>query len=1439
MEEAPEPEAPAISSEDTLSWLNELQGIVTSVTRPLEPLEDEPVYDVRQTRTLGDEELNLNNSSGDYVWPEAPAPQAPAEEPPVEELPVEDEPTEAAWLESVNPDDLIEADAEEPSELAPLAPGPSLLSGLLRQEPASGEPDEEMLIPEEELQTGWLTDDLLDDEDSGEPESPKKQLPHTDFFGLLEKNADVNLLARTGELKPPVDPMDALEDQPQSPPDEPSGALSEADFMESLSFDEMGADNEQSASDDEDVLGAWMDQQSEQGDEGEGDNDDFFASLGVGGDLGAQPTPDDFFASLNTGDEGDEQPASDDDALNAWMNPQGEQGGDDNEDFLTALGAGGSGDDNDDFFASLNTGDEGDEQPASDGDALDAWMNPQGEQGGDDNEDFLTALGAGGSGDNNGDFLASLDTGDEGDDNEDFLTALGIGDEGDEQPAAASDKDFFASLGITDDEQDQQPTDDESEVGDFFASLGIDENDEGVELPAASEEDVYGQWGIEPPEDQSLVYFDEDKGSSAAPPAASEEDLYGQGGAQADETFSEEDFLASLGMDDDEENAAPPAASEEDEYGEWGAQPKAQEEYPQDDFFASLGVGGEENTAPPAASEEDEYGQWGAQADEMPSEEDIFASFNEDEPPLEEDAPRTGTGSLVPNWVARAEMPPEEDFFASLGMIDEEQPEQEAPLQPAWQNPQEAPPEEDFFSALGMIGDEPQPEEDAPIGDIDSYLASLTAEGPEVTPETDEMFDLPQDVDIDTLFSEPVMSDEPETPPASFAEGDIQPGVNEDWLAQFEASVGEVSASAIVRQKEDRPVEELPDRLRKLRERSETLSDELPPDEALGESLPGVPNALTPAPFVGGAMEQMQAVALTREQQAKVDLLKALVPIGDSPKPFRMSAIEATFDSPFMTDLEDTEDSIVQPAKPAAPAKPQRRRRRRQPRQRIHVDRLLIALLLAAAVILPFVASDFRVGSLPPEHFAPGSLAQTAFDQMDAIKPSSLVLIGVEYSPSSAAELDGMTDVLVRHILMRAAFPVIISSNPLGLLRSEDLINSINDDSAFLQRIGASQPLQANKDYFIVRYLPGSVIGLRAFSQDTANLILSDVRGQATSLVVRSMHEFSLVAVITDRAEDMRAYAEQIAPLAQAPLVSAVSYSAAPLAEPYARARDGGLLVGYADAYTYADTLGLTTALSIAQRIRIVPTNTPQPTRATATPLVTPTPEPTRRPTATRSAPTLVPTPSILGSATVISRQTVNMRSGPGTDNDIVAAVPSGAVVTAIQYNDNQTWVNVRIGDGREGWISAALLSIEPASASPKKAVSHPRRQRVDEGGGSATPSPFPTPTATVDVNGDGVTAEVTAETTAEAATATRVIPTSTPRPTRTPSPTATPTIEATPEVTSEAVAALPSPPPSSPGYRDERWYAMNLGIIASAVIITFGAVFNVARGLLRRGRRG
>jgi uncharacterized protein YgiM (DUF1202 family) len=102
-----------------------------------------------------------------------------------------------------------------------------------------------------------------------------------------------------------------------------------------------------------------------------------------------------------------------------------------------------------------------------------------------------------------------------------------------------------------------------------------------------------------------------------------------------------------------------------------------------------------------------------------------------------------------------------------------------------------------------------------------------------------------------------------------------------------------------------------------------------------------------------------------------------------------------------------------------------------------------------------------------------------------------------------------------------------------------------------------------------------------------------------------------------------------------------------------------------------------------------VPSRTPLPT-FTFTPTLTSVP-----PTATLSpTPTLTPTVSGI----VTSLQAVNVREGPGTEYNIVDAINPGTGVVVVGQNPDGTWLNVRLEDGREGWMSQRLLRIEPTS---------------------------------------------------------------------------------------------------------------------------------------------
>src|SRR5262249_40152485 len=107
------------------------------------------------------------------------------------------------------------------------------------------------------------------------------------------------------------------------------------------------------------------------------------------------------------------------------------------------------------------------------------------------------------------------------------------------------------------------------------------------------------------------------------------------------------------------------------------------------------------------------------------------------------------------------------------------------------------------------------------------------------------------------------------------------------------------------------------------------------------------------------------------------------------------------------------------------------------------------------------------------------------------------------------------------------------------------------------------------------------------------------VNGLPMKLPLASLHDFGAIIVVAERGEDVRAWGEQIAPLAGQPLVIATGYSAAPLAEPYALAAApgvlsgiGGMLVGYRDAYTYRQMLDVSTGAFVVPVVNtpLVPT---------------------------------------------------------------------------------------------------------------------------------------------------------------------------------------------------------------------------------------------------------
>lgn len=962
-----------------------------------------------------------------------------------------------------------------------------------------------------------------------------------------------------------------------------------------------------------------------------------------------------------------------------------------------------------------------------------------------------------------------------------------------------------------------------------------------------------------------------------------------------------DDPFAGLNLGDDDapdwlRDSAPQSASPEqpppsvpvpdDIFAELGIsteEPQSTYDFP-DDPLAGLNLGGDEtpdwlsasapqsaSPVPPAASNapDDIFAELG-----LSSPQTGYDFLDNPEPAADPLAGlNLGASADSPDWFTEAEQPAAEkdtpDWLSQLGDLSEAA--GATTVDSSLASADLAPAEDDFLAELRGSPRQPAPDIDpldtSGLQDIDSLLASY--DDAMALPSTGEL----TGGDMDSLLSEDdleqISARRTDARPSASMSG-LSPDAP-DWLSELGANVDEVSAAAIVRKQtqRERPLDELSDRLQALHDRGLEMptAEDARPSEVLRTLLPGVTEVLPAAPMQPGKGVLIGDLVLTDAQREKMNLLKSLVGTDEERRPVgKPSAIDLTLATPNFADLDDEEPDFA-PAGEAAPlpvpaAAVRARTRRRLPK----VDRLLIALFLSVAVILPYVVSSLRIGDLPPAQFAAGSRQEKAFAAIDNLHRGDVALIAAEYGPTGAGELDPALDALLRHVLMRGARPIIVSGNPVGLLHARNVMNSIIDDSGFLRLIDRPSIL-ANRDYYVVRYLAASTIGLRSFSQDIPGMLAVDANGQATNLGMQSLQDFAVIAVIAESAEELRGWAEQVAPLAGKPLIAVTGQSAAPLSEPYVLPESperisglSGMLVGYKDAYTYRSILD--TRLTGGAVAPIPPTETPTEVPAvvpeatveggaasaettteagatsesvasptpeganptgtqppTSTPQPSDTPAPTATPTDTPTAtftPSITPTfePAVNVRGVIDSDQSVNVREGPGRTFAPVASLAPGSIVQITGRNGDGTWLKIQMDDGTEGWVSASLVGVEGPPQATEEAPQTGMNIDLDNqmvglisdinlyapAAQDATPEP--------ETTGEAVGAESTAET----------------------------TLEATTESSASPTPAVPAAPAVTPN-RDERWYGMTLGLVAVIVVITFGMIVNILRGLFRRGK--
>ena len=499
-----------------------------------------------------------------------------------------------------------------------------------------------------------------------------------------------------------------------------------------------------------------------------------------------------------------------------------------------------------------------------------------------------------------------------------------------------------------------------------------------------------------------------------------------------------------------------------------------------------------------------------------------------------------------------------------------------------------------------------------------------------------------------------------------------------------DAALEQPSATELLGGHDERPLDELDDRLLSLRERSGASSQ--PSAESL-QALYDIDDVLVTPEILEKPGGVISAVALSKAQQQQVELLRDIV--GGSPQ------------------SDEPSGRRLLPSAPVFSLSA--------------VPRVIGTGLLLLLVSLPFVSSDFSEGALPPSDFDEDRHgATTVYNLLDNLSADDFVLIGFEYGPTAAGELDPLADLLIRHIVAQGAKPLIVSSNPIAIVHAQNIIREINRSVA-----SAGIGLERGSDYHILRYLPGGSLGLRELSENFADVVRVSAKGELTGLEFDSLSEMALIVLIAEYAEDMRNWAEQVISEADdTRLLAATGYAAAPIAQVYADTMDEiiGLVVGYRDAYTYGEKLAFNfgelpqaqpEVAPVSPETATVPPVKPtleqesqaERARATAQPPATETPIPSATPLQTSSpaaTETSLPTATHLPTATatletvriveVISPQQVRIRRGPTTADDILQLARTGDSFEVTGTNGDGSWYSIALSNGLDGWIAAFLV---------------------------------------------------------------------------------------------------------------------------------------------------
>lgn len=220
---------------------------------------------------------------------------------------------------------------------------------------------------------------------------------------------------------------------------------------------------------------------------------------------------------------------------------------------------------------------------------------------------------------------------------------------------------------------------------------------------------------------------------------------------------------------------------------------------------------------------------------------------------------------------------------------------------------------------------------------------------------------------------------------------------------------------------------------------------------------------------------------------------------------------------------------------------------------------LILALVVGIAVIVEPVFPDRA-----------GELVRPIFDHLDALPAGTPVLISLDYSPSSAPELEPMAAALTRHAMIRGLPICFISLWPTGNNMAERLESGVLREEYPAAEVG--------KDWVVLGYQAGGELLAHAVVDSLGARFRSDVRGVPLNelpalTTVTGLRDFGLVISLSAGVPGLKEWILYVGDAGHVPLAGGCTGVGAPQFFPYYPRQILGLMAALKGAAEYEAAL--------------------------------------------------------------------------------------------------------------------------------------------------------------------------------------------------------------------------------------------------------------------------